>query len=105
MTAALPAFDTLLEMARHDPEGLERLRRSLCEQIIARNADQQRQHRLRGLVWRIDHECRRARTPLAACLRMHTLMLDAVHQLNAALNEPYAAPGGASAQVLPFSSR
>jgi len=105
MTAALPAFDTLLEMARNDPEGLERLRRNLCEQIIQRNADQQRQHRLRGLLWRIDRERQRARTPLAACLRLHSLMLDAVFQLNATLNEPYPPPVAATARILPFASR
>jgi type VI protein secretion system component VasF len=105
MTAALPAFDTLLEMARHDPEGLERLRRRLCEQIIERNADARRQHRLRGLLWRIDHERQRARTPLAACLRLHSLMLDAVFQLNSAFNDPRPDTATTTATVLPFTGR
>jgi len=104
MTAALPTFDTLLDMARRDPEALERLRRKLCEQVIARAPDQ-RQHRLRGLLWRIDHECARAPNPLAGCLRLHSLMLDAVHRLNDAYNSPYPPPqpNAAGAQVIPLT--
>jgi hypothetical protein len=102
MTAALPAFDTLLEMAREDPEGLERLRQSLCEEVIRRTPDALREERLRRLLWRIDCECQRARTPLGACLRMSTLMLDALHRLDAAFNEPYPQEPGPGARILPF---
>lgn len=101
MADALPSFDTLLLMARQDPEGLEQLRQRLCEQIISRHADEHRQQRLRGLVWRIEQERRRARTPLAACVRMHGLMLDAMQQLNDAFNNPPATPAG-EATILPF---
>lgn len=104
MSAALPAFDTLLEMARQDPEGLERLRRRLCEQVIRRTPENSpREERLRRLLWRIEAERRRAGTPLAACLHINNMMLDALFRLNAAFNEapPAARP---SARILPFPS-
>lgn len=101
MPAALPAFDTLLDLARHDPEALERLRQRLCEQVIERAADSSRE-RLRGLVWRLDQERRRARTPLAACLRLHNLMLDSLQRLDAAFNDDQPSPPRPPAKVLPF---
>jgi hypothetical protein len=104
MTAALPAFDTLLEMAREDPEALERLRRRLCEEVIRRTPDASRAERLRRLLWRIDGECRRARTPMGACLRMSTLMIDALHRLDAAFNAPYPPEPARAARILPFAS-
>ncbi len=103
MPAALPSFDVLLNLAQHDRAGLERLRDRLCEQVIAQARSPEAQARLRGLQWRIEGECRRARTPMAACLRLNGLMLDSLWHLQAAFNdgpEPQA-----SARVLAFRPR
>lgn len=101
MPAALPAFDTLLDLAQHDPEALERLRQTLCEQVIA-NAPETGRERLRGLLWRIDRERQRARSPMASCLRLQTLMLDSLYRLDEAFNAPPETDCPASAKVLPF---
>ena len=70
-------FDHWLALARDDPEAFEVERRALIEALILRAAPD-RQRRLRGLQFRIDMERRRARTPMAACLRFQSLMWDSL---------------------------
>jgi hypothetical protein len=70
-------FDHWLALARDDPAAFEAERRALIEALIDR-APPARQRRLRGLQFRIDMERRRARTPMAACIRIQSLMWDSL---------------------------
>jgi len=70
-------FDEWAKLARIDPAGFERRRMALIENYLNQfpNADQRR---LRGLQFRIDMERRKARTPLAACIRISAMMWDSL---------------------------
>ena len=103
MSAHLPDFDRLEHMARHDPDGLERLRRRLVHELIERASPAQ-QRRLRGLQFQIDMERRRAPNPMAACVRLSTMMRDSLLNLQQALNEPRRQrPVTTPARVLRFA--
>ncbi len=71
-------FAEMADLAKNDPEAFERRRAELIEETIskAKDADQER---LRRLQWRIDMERRRAKTPLASCLRLYDLLLEFVY--------------------------
>ncbi|MCY0966825.1 DUF3135 domain-containing protein [Parathalassolituus penaei] len=76
----LPSFDELKKLAASNPEQLEKLRAQLIEDTISK-APEQYQRRLRGLQFQIDMERRRARTPMASCIRISKMMHDHLHQL------------------------
>jgi hypothetical protein len=96
----LPDFDTLLRIARDDAGALERLRHSLVEETIAAAPAGSRQ-RLRALQWRIDAERRRAGTPLAACVRISSMLHDSLQQLATAFADPASlAKAGRGADVV-----
>ncbi len=82
----LPDFDELAKMAKEDPEALEALRLSACEELI-QSAPQQYQRKLRGLQFRIDMERRKAKTPMAACIKISEMMHDSFTKLREALVE------------------
>lgn len=82
----LPSFDTLVELAAKDPDGLEQLRHDLIEDIIAR-APQTQRRRLEGLQFTIDMERRRAKNPVQSCMRMTQLMYERVIDLQDTLND------------------
>lgn len=86
MTITLPEFDVLQNMAQQDPEGLEQLRRELCDQLI-QSAPAAYRRRLRGLQFRIDMERRRAKTPMSACISLSAMMHDSFEKLRQTLNE------------------
>lgn len=111
MHYTLPDFDKLRDMAQKDPEGLERLRIQLCDQLI-QSAPEAYRRKLRGLQFRVDMERRRAKNPMAACIAISAMMHDSFDQLRQALNEAAgnatSTLGGiqpenpAEAKVLPF---
>jgi len=109
MTVRLPAFEVLVDMARNDPQGLETLRRSLTNAVITAATSENARQRLRGLQFRIDMECRRGPTPLAAAVRLSRLMSESLTELHRALVAPDSflnnlpAPRQ-SARVIPFFS-
>ncbi|MEK8090386.1 DUF3135 domain-containing protein [Thermithiobacillus plumbiphilus] len=70
-------FDAWSRLATQDPEVFEMRRRMLIEQLI-QSAPDARRARLKGLQFRLDLERRRARTPLAACLRISDMMWQAL---------------------------
>ncbi len=70
-------FQRWMWLARNDPEAFERERDKAVNEVIS-NAPERLQARLRGLQFRIDMERRKARTPLIACLRISSMMWDAV---------------------------
>lgn len=110
MRYVLPEFDQLREMAQHDPEGLERLRVQLCDQLI-QSAPEAYRRKLRGLQFRVDMERRRAKTPMAACIAISGMMHDSFDRLRQVLNEAVSnaasttgsqADAATAAKVLPF---
>ena len=88
MKPRLPAFDVLVDMARNDPQGLEKLRRSLTDAVIATASNETTRRRLIGLQFRVDMERRKAGSPLAATIRISEMMC---HSL-AALHRSMVAP-------------
>ena len=103
MSGQLPDFDTMQTMARHDPDGLERLRLKLVSELIA-NAEPEQRRRLHGLQFQIDMERRRAANPLAACIRLSSLMRDSLLRMQQVLNEPrHQRAVSSAAQILRFS--
>ncbi len=70
-------FDEWERLARTDPDAFEERRRLAIEELISRASEDRRQ-RLRGLQFRVDMERQRAPTPMAACLRLYTMMWDSV---------------------------
>jgi hypothetical protein len=106
-------FDEWATLARVDPSAFEKRRLALIENFLNQfPATEQR--RLRGLQFRIDMERQRARTPMAACLRISSMMWDSLvgnHGLKRALlgyplpdkKTPRVIPAGShSATILPF---
>jgi hypothetical protein len=71
-------FDQWAELAQHDPQGFE-ARRSEAIEAAIRQASPRTQERLRRLQWKLDQIRRTSGTPLAACIRMHNMMLDSLH--------------------------
>ena len=110
MRYVLPEFDQLRQMAQKDPEGLERLRVQLCDQLI-QSAPEAYRRKLRGLQFRVDMERRRAKTPMAACIAISGMMHDSFDRLRQVLNEAASnasstdsqqAEAATAATVLPF---
>jgi hypothetical protein len=106
-------FGCWMRLARSDPQAFERRRREVLEAVI-RQAAPARRHRLEGLQCRIDLERRRARTPMAACLRLSSMMWESVNdELAPALRRLVSGdgptsgpgPGHRSATVIPFARR
>ncbi len=71
-------FEELAKLAQTDPEAFETRRQALIEEAISQ-APEERQERLRRFQWRIDMERKRAKTPLAACLRLNDMLMEMVY--------------------------
>lgn len=89
----LPPFEELKAMAAERPEELEDLRIRMTEEIL-RNAPEDRQRRLKGLVFNIDMVRRRAKNPMQACIKLSQMMMDSTLELREALcmSSPPPAP-------------
>ena len=109
-------FDEWSSLAKSDPAAFEEKRLELIEEFL-RELPAHDQQRLRGLQFRIDMERRRARTPMAACLKLSAMMWDSLlgsRGLKNALDSlmhaatsatPQSAPAlppVRAAQILPF---
>lgn len=106
----LPAFDVLVDMARNDPQGLETLRRSLTDAVIAAASNDVTRRRLQGLQFRVDMERRRAHTPLAATIRISEMMCKSLADLQRSMVAVADPPDERErpvprAPVLPFGPR
>lgn len=105
-------FDEWANLARHDPHGFEQARRKVLQSLIESAPPTQRR-RLEGLQWQIDRERERTDNPLAACLKISSMMWDKVlgedglvdnlEQL-AGMKAPRERPRRQAA-VLPFTRR
>ncbi len=106
MDQDIPSFDTLLQIARSDPEQLEAIRQRLAARTI-NAAPRALRRRLRGLQFQIDSARGLAKTPLASCIQLSEMMYDSFEELRQALNRPpleEQAPRP-KAEVIPFSGR
>lgn len=107
-------FDEWSRLAKTDPAAFEMRRLALIEAYLHRFPPQP-QRRLRGVQFRIDMERRRARTPMAGCLKLSAMMWESLlgnRGLKAALDSllGYTVPralaaqrdSAPSARILPF---
>ncbi|KZY61084.1 hypothetical protein A3742_02860 [Oleiphilus sp. HI0071] len=83
----LPSFDTLVELAREKPEELEQLRQRITRDVIS-SAPNHMQERLSGLQFQIDMERRRSSSAVSACLKISSMMNEALVDLREALSNP-----------------
>lgn len=86
MQKELPDFDTLMELAKTDPEGLEKLRQEHVAAII-NSAPPETRRRLQGLQFQIDAQRRIHSSPMAACIKVSQMMYDSFTNLRYLLNE------------------
>jgi len=84
----LPDFDVLVDMARHNPIALESLRKRLTEAVIEAQPDPQKRKRLKGLAFQIEMERQRARTPMAATIKLSEMMCWKLAELNRCFLRP-----------------
>lgn len=109
MSQDLPNFDTLLKLAKSDPEQLETIRKHLaCSTINA--APKYLRPRLRGLQFRIDAARQLAKSPMDACVEISEMMYSSFEELRLALNAPLTEPvldkrPASTAEILPFQPR
>lgn len=80
----LPEFDILVDLAENAPERLETLRRTMVEQVIE-GADATQRRRLQGLQAQIDLIRRGSPNPLAACVRISSMMCDSLAEMRRTL--------------------
>ncbi|MEM7221303.1 MAG: DUF3135 domain-containing protein [Pseudomonadota bacterium] len=85
---ALPEFDVLVEMARHEPHKLEELRSALIRGVIDGARTPKQQKRLKGLQFRIDAERERSSSPLGATIKLSEMMCESLAQLQASIVAP-----------------
>ena len=84
----LPEFDVLVDLARHNPAALESLRKRLTEAVIDGQIDPLKRQRLKGLAFQIDMERQRARSPMAATIRLSEMMCWKLAELNRCFLKP-----------------
>jgi hypothetical protein len=70
-------FDYWSKLAAEDPQGFEAARRDAVMVLIQR-APHERQQRMQGLQWRIDQVRDASTNPMAACLKISSMMWDAM---------------------------
>ncbi len=75
-------FDTMMNLAKNNPEEFEALRQTLINNFIE-SLPEENQHRMKCLQWRIDRTREQSKTPLAACMALTEMMWDSFEQLNA----------------------
>lgn len=106
MKDELPSIDTLIALAKSNPDELERLRKRYVEQLID-TAPESIQRRLRGLQFQIDSRRSLHTTPMGSCIMLSKMMLDSLSRLNSALHGTLQATPvetGPAAAVIPFPS-
>ena len=88
MKRKLPAFDVLVDMARNEPDQLEALRQKLTNNIINNVDDEHKRRRLQGLQFRVDMERKKAKSPLAATIRISEMMCQSLADLHRSMVTP-----------------
>jgi hypothetical protein len=108
MSYEFPDVDTLMEIAKNDPDALDRIKQQAVEDLIT-SAGPENQQRLRGLQWQVDMELKMAKNPMAGCIRISEMMHEKLWDLRAALQEQDHSElepmyQDMNAQILPFRS-
>lgn len=80
MHKPLPSFERMLDMAKNNPEALERLRLEMVRDAINSAPEAYRQ-RLHGLQFQIDGQRLVSKNPMQACLEISRMMHESLHQL------------------------
>ncbi len=75
-------------MARNDPQSLENLRRRLTNKVIQSASTDEQRRRLEGLQFRVDMERKRARSPLAATIKISEMMCHSLADLHRSMVTP-----------------
>lgn len=88
MNGQLPDFDTLMQMAKDDPEALEQLRQDSINELLD-NAPTKMRHRLEGLQFQIDAKRKLAKTPMQACITISRMMHESFEELRLTLNSAF----------------
>lgn len=83
---SLPDFDTLRDLAKHDPEALENLRLALCNKVID-EAPPHAKARLNGLMFQINARRQLASSPLEACKDLSNMMHESLQRMQAMLKD------------------
>jgi len=81
------SFEDLAGLAIKNPVKFEALRTKLCQDLI-KSAPKRIRRRLNGLQFTIDMERQKAKTPLAACIKLSYMMHESLAELQQALNNP-----------------
>ena len=102
----MPSFDTMVYMAKHQPDKLEQLRQRLSEKIIAAAPERSRK-RLKGLQFEIDMELRKSQSAMGSCIRISRMMNESLLKLCEALDtaltgKEAVADNRELAEVIPF---
>lgn len=84
MSYELPDFDTMMELAKKDPEAFDRFKAEAVNATI-NEASESQQRRLRGLQWQVDMEVKKAKNPMEGCIRVSEMMHDKLWELRVAL--------------------
>jgi hypothetical protein len=77
----IPGFEQLAELASKNPEAFEKLRRDICKSYIDSTPPKIRV-RLEAFQFRVEHEIRRAKTPLAGIIKLSAMMHDSLYLMN-----------------------
>lgn len=105
--ALTPTINHLFEWAETNPGLLDQWLQQEVNHIIE-NAPLKHKERLEGLQFRIEMEKRRAKTPLASCLKLSELMYDSFFELKLALENGDSQTTqdlSQKAKVLPFKPK
>ena len=70
-------FENWAKIAADDPEEFERLRKELLNNLI-QNSPKEIQNRMQGIQWQIDQIRQTSKTPMAACIKISSMMWDSV---------------------------
>lgn len=106
MQKQLPSFERMLEMAKNDPEALERLRQEVVRDAI-NSAPEAFRQRLHGLQFQIDGQRLLCKSPMQACMEISKMMHDSLHHLKIYIDgdkEDAPKVENEPAKILPFPS-
>jgi len=85
MKKPLPPFERMMDMAKNDPEALERLRLDMVRDAINSAPEEYRQ-RLHGLQFQIDGKRLTSKNPMHACIEISKMMHESLMELKTYIN-------------------
>ena len=97
-------FEEMRRLAESDPAAFEKKRKELIESTI-QEAPPEHQERLRRLQWVIDMDRKKCKTPLAACVRLNSMMINQVYREGGFLDSLRMVRNPDSIKLLPASKK